>query len=214
MAPISIDNATPTDADRVVHIIVQAFRTDPAARWIFPDERQYLAKFPKFVKAFAGAAFAHGTAHYTADDSAAALWLPPGIHPDEMALVTLLKETLPEAGQAEVFALFEQMERHHPAEPHWYLPMIGVDPAKQRSGLGSALLKYALERCDVENKLAYLEASSSQSVPLYERHGFAVLGTIQVGSSPPPLFSMVRKPRPFAAGVKDGSANEAAGLAG
>ena len=25
--------------------------------------------------------------------------------------------------------MMEQMERHHPAEPHWYLPLIGVDPA-------------------------------------------------------------------------------------
>jgi ribosomal protein S18 acetylase RimI-like enzyme len=213
MVAIRIDSATPTDADRVVDTIVQAFRTDPAARWMFRDERQYLAKFPEFIKAFAGVAFAHGNAHYTADYSAAALWLPPGIHPDEMALVTLLEETLPEAGQAEVFALFEQMERHHPDEPHWYLPMIGVDPAKQRSGYGSALLRYGLELCDGQNKLAYLEASSRQSVRLYERHGFTVIGSMQIGSSPP-LFPMLRRPRPFAASVTDGSGNEAVGLVG
>jgi predicted N-acetyltransferase YhbS len=72
--------------------------------------------------------------------------------------------------------------------------MIGVDPSKQGQGYGSALLKHALERCDGEGKLAYLEASSPKSIPLYQRHGFELIGTIQVGSSPP-LFPMLRKPR-------------------
>lgn len=31
---------------------------------------------------------------------------------------------------------------------------------------------------------AYLESSNPANVPLYEQHGFVVLGTIQVGSSP------------------------------
>jgi GNAT superfamily N-acetyltransferase len=71
--------------------------------------------------------------------------------------------------------------------------MIGVDPGKQGNGYGSALLKYSLELCDREGKLAYLEASSTKSIPLYKRHGFELVGTIQVGSSPP-LFPMLRKP--------------------
>jgi GNAT superfamily N-acetyltransferase len=72
--------------------------------------------------------------------------------------------------------------------------MIGVVPDKQGNGYGSALLRHALERCDSDDKLAYLESSSDKNIPLYERHGFEVLGTIQVGSSPP-LFPMLRRPR-------------------
>jgi hypothetical protein len=55
------------------------------------------------------------------------------------------------------------------------------------------LLQHALARCDADGKLAYLESTSLKSLRLYERHGFELLGTIQVGSSPP-LFPMVRKP--------------------
>jgi GNAT superfamily N-acetyltransferase len=94
-----------------------------------------------------------------------------------------------------VFGVLEQMDAYHPAEPHWYLPMIGVDPARQGKGYGSALLKHALARCDRDDKLAYLESSNPKNIPLYKRHGFELLGTIRVGSSPP-LFPMVRKPRP------------------
>ena len=72
--------------------------------------------------------------------------------------------------------------------------MIGVDPADQGEGFGSALLQHGLARCDREDKLAYLESTSLESLRLYERHGFELLGTIQVGSSPQ-VFPMLRKPR-------------------
>ena len=93
--------------------------------------------------------------------------------------------------QAEVFAVFEQMGRYHPQEPHWYLPLIGVDPAQQRKGYGSALLQHALRECDRDHAPAYLESSNPANIPLYERHGFRVLATIQVGTSPP-IFPMLR----------------------
>jgi hypothetical protein len=47
---------------------------------------------------------------------------------------------------------------------------------------------------DREQLPAYLEATSSRNVPLYERHGFEELGTIQRGGSPP-IVPMLRRPR-------------------
>jgi ribosomal protein S18 acetylase RimI-like enzyme len=69
-----------------------------------------------------------------------------------------------------------------------------VDPTRQGKGYGSALLEHALALCDRDGKLAYLESSNPANIPLYERHGFEVAGTIQAGSSPP-FWPMVRKPR-------------------
>lgn len=96
--------------------------------------------------------------------------------------------------QEEVAAIFEQMDRHHPQVPHWYLPLIGVDPAHQDKGYGSALLRHALLLCDRDHAPAYLESSNPANIPLYRRHGFEVLGTIQAGTSPP-LFPMLRSAR-------------------
>ncbi|HEX2228334.1 MAG TPA: GNAT family N-acetyltransferase [Candidatus Binatia bacterium] len=191
---ITVNRVLPGDENAAVGTIVAAFRGDPVAQWFYPDSQQYLEVFPTFVKAFAGAAFAHDAAYCSQDYAAAALWLPPGIHPDEKTLVAILEDTISEPRQPEVGALLEQMDHHHPSEPHWYLPMIGVVPDKQGRGYGSALLKHALQQCDAAQALAYLEASTSKSVPLYQRHGFERVGTIQVGSSPP-LFPMIRKPR-------------------
>jgi ribosomal protein S18 acetylase RimI-like enzyme len=194
MTTPAIKTATASDGDAAVGVVVLAFSADPAARWTWPDPQQYLTHFPAFVRAFGGKAFAHGSAHYADGYAGAALWLPPDVHPDEETLVALLQSTAPEHVQNDLFAVFEQMGNYHPSEPHWYLPMIGVDPAQQNKGYGGALLRHALSRCDHDKALAYLESSNPKNIPLYERHGFEALGTIQVGTSPP-IVPMLRKPR-------------------
>src|SRR5262249_8485856 len=90
--------------------------------------------------------------------------------------------------------LFQQMAGYHPHEPHWYLPLIGVDPACQGKGFGDALMAHALARCDREGTPAYLESTNPRNISLYRRHGFEALGEIRVGESPP-LVPMLRRAR-------------------
>lgn len=189
-----IKTTTVSDAERAVAVLVLAFDADPVVRWLYPTPQQYLTFWPDFVRAFGGRAFDHGTAHQAEGYAGAALWLPPGVHSDDDALAALLQRSVAERDQKEVFAVLEQMEGYHPSEPHWYLAIMGVDPTQQGRGYGSALLTHALAQCDRDGTLAYLESSSPGSKALYERHGFEVLGTIQVGASPP-FWPMVRKPR-------------------
>lgn len=189
----TIRTADDRDRDTVISTIVMAFSADPAARWIYPRSDLYLAHFPEFVKAFGGKALEHNTAHLTNDGGGAALWIAPDVEPDSEALDSLLRRTVPESLQPEAFDVFEQMASYHPREPHWYLPVIGVDGVHQNRGYGSALLKHALTACDRDRLPAYLESSNPRNIPLYRRHGFALMGTIQAGSSPP-LFPMLRRP--------------------
>ncbi|MGH2882176.1 MAG: GNAT family N-acetyltransferase, partial [Solirubrobacteraceae bacterium] len=87
------------------------------------------------------------------------------------------------------------LQAHHPAEPHYYIRSVGVRPALQGRGLGSALLRPTLERCDSEGVSAYLEASSERSAALYERLGFVHLGVLELQDGAPPLWPMRRPPR-------------------
>jgi ribosomal protein S18 acetylase RimI-like enzyme len=186
--PVATEDEVPA-----IQTIVLAFATDPVTRWAWPHSHRYLAAMPAFVRAFAGGAFTHGGADCTKECIGAALWLPPGVHPDEERLSELM-ETASPAARNDGAAIFEQMAKYHPSEPHWYLPLIGVDPAHQGKGLGDALMASALARCDRDKLPAYLEATNPRNISLYRRHGFEPLGTIQVGSSPT-LVPMLRPPR-------------------
>lgn len=106
----------------------------------------------------------------------------------------VIQDTVARARRDAVFALFEQTDAFHPREAHWHLPLIGVAPAHQEKGIGSALLSHVVNACDNQKVLAYLEATSPRNVPLYERHGFEALGSIQAADSPP-IVPMLRKPR-------------------
>ena len=193
MTAPQVRTARSSDEGRVIDTMVLAFSTHPPARWMYTASEQYLAYFPEFVRAFGGRAFDYGTAHLTEDGHGAAMWLPPGVHPNDQAVVDLIQRTIPERDHEPLFAMFDQMARYHPDESNWHLPLIGVDPTRQRKGYASILLKHVLRLCDEDGTPAYLECSNPENISLYQRHGFEVLGTIQVGISPP-IMPMLRQP--------------------
>ena len=123
---------------------------------------------------------------------AVALWMRPGVGPDEETVMGVMGESLDDQILNDVNGLFEQMEELHPADV-WYLPLIGVDPVAQGRGLGSALLRHATETCDNDGLPAYLEATNPRNRDLYARHGFNVVDVIQAGTSPP-MWAMLREP--------------------
>jgi ribosomal protein S18 acetylase RimI-like enzyme len=190
----SISTVNAAERERAIATITTAFTGDPVLRWVMPDSHQYLTYFPELIRRFAGKAFDGGSAYATDAYAGSCLWLRPGVEPDQEPLIELVQQAIPAGNQENVFAMLEAMGEYHPREPLWYLPVIGVDPAKQGQGLGSALLSHVLAEVDREGKPAYLEASSERSRALYLRHGFEVTGTIQVADSPP-LWPMLRKAR-------------------
>jgi GNAT superfamily N-acetyltransferase len=192
--PSAVRVATVDEQAPAVDTVVLAFAADPIARWCWPDPHEYLQYMPRFVRAFGGAAFVHNSAYCTGGYGGAALWLPPDIRPREEAIGEIVEATVSSSIRGDLFSIFERMATRHPAEPHWYLPLIGVDPAHQGKGYGSALMTYALKECDRAHAPAYLESTNPRNISLYLRHGFEVLETIQVGQSPP-MVPMLRRPR-------------------
>jgi ribosomal protein S18 acetylase RimI-like enzyme len=194
MSAPTVATVTRADAARAIDTIVLAFATDPVLRWIWPTADRYLANAPDFARAFCSPAFDTGGAFVTQECAGVALWLRPDVHSDDAAMGQIVQRSMSQSSLADLGAFAARMAEFHPTEPHWYLPMIGVDPAWQGSGHGAALMKYALQQVDREHLPAYLESSSSRNISLYQRHGFEIVGTIQVGSSPT-MVPMRRPPR-------------------
>lgn len=184
MTPQATVPALHDEAARTISTLVTAFAADPFIRWMFPKADQYLMAFPRVLQFFAGAAFDSDTAYRSADFTATVLWLPPGVSPDEEGLGQVLANHVEVAMQEQVFAVMEQVGAGHPAAAHWYLPAMGVDAIHQGSGIGSSVLDHSLARCDQTCRLAYLESTNPANIPFYQRHGFEVVGEIQIDGSP------------------------------
>ena len=177
----------PIEQDPAIAVLMLAFSTDAAIRYMFPTAGAFIAAFPRMAAAMGGKALEAGAAFVADDHAAAALWLPPGLAP-------VVGEHAPMERLEVLMQVGALMEEFHPKETHWYLPMIGVDPSRQGQGYGSALLKAALKHCDADGLPAYLESSSPRNVPLYERHGFEVIGEIKPGDHPgiTPMYRAAR----------------------
>ena len=191
---LAVVRAAADDREAVAEVLARAFQADPVARWAFPDPATYPAAFSAFVEAFGGAAFDHGSAWLVPGLRGAALWLPPGVGPDEQAVATVFERYVPAGRLGDLFVLMDKMGRHHPPVAHWHLPLIGVDPVDQGRGYGSALLRAVTGRLDRDGQVAYLESTNASNVALYRRHGFEVIATIEIGDAPP-VFPMMREPR-------------------
>ncbi len=191
---MDVRSITANGEDPAIATIVLAFAADPVTRWAWRHPYQYVTAMPKFVRAFGGRAFGDSGAFCTNECTGVALWLPPGVHPDADQMGQLMEGTTSPAARTDGSSIFEQMAKYHPSEPHWYLPLIGVDPAHQGRGHGDALMAHVLERCDRDKAPAYLESTNPRNISLYRRHGFEALGTIRVGLAPP-IVPMLRRSR-------------------
>lgn len=194
VSPASVVQASPADFDRAIAALVSSFVADPFVRWMLPDAAQYFQYFPQLVSHFGGGAFDHGTAYRSGDFRAAALWLPPGIKPNDEAMDVVMEEAVAKEFQADVFSVLEEVDASHPEVDHWYLPIVGVDPVAQGNGYGAALLAHGLSVCDDAHVAAYLESSNPANIPFYEGFGYEVIGEFRSGNSPAltPMFRAAR----------------------
>jgi GNAT superfamily N-acetyltransferase len=188
--PVTPAAPTTCDEDRALAALTAAFRADPVIRWLYPDDQVYLRAFPQLARLMGGDAFVAGTAELVADGAGVALWVSPDVPSADEGIESLIETSIDEARIESVYELLEQVGAHHPDEPVWYLPFVGVEPSRQGQGLGAALVGAGLTRARADGLPAYLEASTPRNRSLYERLGFEVAGEIRAADSPPlwPMF--------------------------
>lgn len=204
MSPITdsvevVRRAGVDDVSGLREALVRAFADDPVARWLCPREALRGRMHRRLYEIVLG----HGLRHeevWAADGLAgAAIWLPPDhTHHGARETLELLRayafaRLVPRLPLIAAGAL--KVELAHPRKPpHWYLFVLGVDPAAQGRGLGSKLMAPVLEQCDTDGVGAYLEASKKSSIAFYARHGFRATGEVKLPRGPT-VYPMWREPR-------------------
>lgn len=191
--------ATETDREAVAGVLAAAFADDPVFAWIEPDPATRQALLPGLFAAFTAVFARHEATHLARvddDPAGAALWAPPGVeavHPDDAGILDAAIGTMAPAAIERTAACMEAFAAVHPSDPAWYLNLLGVAPDHQGAGIGSALLRRVLDRCDERGEPAYLEATSRRNRALYQRHGFRVIRLVPLPDGPT-VYAMWRAP--------------------
>lgn len=192
----TVRTATVGDRPELLAVLRRAFVDDPAVAWFVggtaPARRRAF-----FRLSVSRSTLALGGCDLT--EGGGAVWFPPGaygtaVHAALLELPLALAAFGTRIGTAS--RADAEMRRRHPAQPHWYLNLIGVEPDRAGRGIGSALLTHRLPVIDAEHAGAYLESSSMRNVPLYERFGFVVTDEVRFVPGAPPVWPMWRAPRP------------------
>jgi ribosomal protein S18 acetylase RimI-like enzyme len=187
-------------------VLSHAFANEPPFTWVQPDDELRARVQPAMFRAALRYIYPveRGT-EVLLDDGAivgGAVWAPPGSWRaapwQQLRAIPGLIRALgvrhfrqyAERGKA----IEDALHRAHPSDPHWYLAMLGTDPQAQGKGVGSALVRSGLERCDQEGEDAYLECLE-HLVSYYERFGFEVRGKIEMPEEVPDQVSMWRAQR-------------------
>jgi len=195
-----IELASADDMTAACDILGSAFSQDPLLRWLCERPDIYSDLF----RLEAECLYKHHHCIYlNRERTGAAMWLPPGISTKSAKLHWRMLPfgwNLVRRGGLKRFvtrgeALGKVTLAAYPAEPHFYLGFIGASLGQQGRGIGSALLKAGLAACDKQAAIAYLESSNVENNPLYERHGFEVIGEATLPDGGPTIWFMKRAAR-------------------
>ncbi len=192
----------PAIADELPQVgaaLAAAFASDPVWGWMASPRAVWPERAAAWFETEARVQL-EGHGEVLVDDQlrGAAIWAPPGhwrTSPRDSVAIVLPSVRLFRSRTLRSLRTIALMEKRHPVEPqHWYLAILGTDPAHQGHGIGSALINAVTDRCDREGLGAYLESSKEQNVPFYGRHGFVVQEQLTLPGGPD-MWRMWRDPR-------------------
>jgi len=173
-------------------VLARAFANDPMIRWPLPDGDGLGDRIEQTFGSIYRGIVDLGLIWEAGDGDGFAVWIPAGMS-DQMfesdSAARDLVAPLTDDHAARYDVLWSWIEAQTPADA-WYLDVLGVDPAKQGTGVGSALVRFGLERAERDGADAFLETAVEANVTYYERFGFRTVFDGRAAGDAPRIWFM------------------------
>ncbi len=199
MLLMKIRVASATDRERVVRTVVSAFELDPAFRYFFPDDGNYVESASVFVGYLFDKRVGFDTVWVADDCSAASLWSPPDhMLTDESRarnfdLERSMQHVIGLEATARLDAYNSAVDGVLPSQPFWYLGILAVHPDSAGRGLGLAVMNAGIEFVRSNRGMAILETTNERNPEYYRRSGWHILNKIET-TTPSTLWIMGNEP--------------------
>lgn len=165
-------------------MLARAFADDPEMVYLLPQPVHRRLVLPALMAAGLELVLRVGEVHVAAGRAAAA-WVPPRAAgklpagpPGDGGLFAGVVQAMGPGATArmdEVSHEYARVRAEAMPGPHWYLTLLGVDPAAQGAGLGGLLVAGLLARAGGDALPAYVETAKETNVAFYRRYGFEVV---------------------------------------
>ena len=192
----------PADSSRIAPIaelIGRAFVTEPTMAWPLGGRTDDLEKrCIRGYELYLEPLMDMGIVWESADEHGALVLVPPeqaGAWDDAIAQIDDAQTNdVTDDGGRRHHRFWEWIASKIPPEPLWHLDTVAVEPGWQKRGIGSALIRFGLERARESDVAVVLETGTPRNVPLYERLGFHVVEEAVSPEGGPHVWFMRRDP--------------------
>ncbi len=190
------------ERNAAAEVLGRAFTEYELFRYYFNDKTQRQAVASTFCFIGLSLCLKYGEVYMPSDKmEGVAAWLPPRKATfggwqiiRSVPFSALVRFARQGAGRMWSYVKFvDNLHRKLVPYPHWYLQIIGVDPAHQGQGFSSRLLRPMLERIDRERMPCFLETNNEKNVAIYQRFVFEVVSENKLPGTEVTTFAMLRK---------------------
>jgi len=193
---------TRKDRDAGAAVLGRAFAEYELFRHYFPDKTERHAVADTFASILLSVSLKYGEVYASSEKlEGVAAWLPPGKSLlggwqiiRSVPLSILFRFGRQGASRLRAYGRYvDKMHRKLVPYPHWYLQVIGVDPAYHGQGFSSRLVRPVLQRIDRERMPCFLDTNTEKNVAIYRRFGFEVISEDKIPGTEVTSFAMLRK---------------------
>jgi ribosomal protein S18 acetylase RimI-like enzyme len=177
--------ATTADKHFILDLLTQSFTDNKSVNYVVRQDQKRLVRIRKLMDYSFNMCQTFGEVWVSDRQQACALILFPD--KKDFSLRSLfwdIKLAIGAIGINRVNIVLQRealIKASHPKEKIAYLWFVGVEPTMQGKGIGSSFVREVIEACKLKQRPIYLETSMERNLPFYNRLGFEMVRTFDLG---------------------------------